>query len=156
MLAATLLWRTIITGKTDVVRTSCSSVLLPRDEMVAVNSPGPGAYSPTSAFHSASSPRYSMGLKNATPERNKQLFRSASTTDVGTYDPEAGQNARASTRSPSYTMGSPRSHSYIRPTSSPGPQHYAEKSVAGKDSLLKKSPSFSMGLKNATTRSSGS
>ena len=85
MLAATLLWRTIITGKTDVVRTSCSSVLLPRDEMVAVNSPGPGAYSPTSAFHSASSPRYSMGLKNATPERNKQLFRSASTTDVGTY-----------------------------------------------------------------------
>ena len=93
MLAATLLWRTIITGKTDVVRTSCSSVLLPRDEMVAVNSPGPGAYSPTSAFHSASSPRYSMGLKNATPERNKQLFRSASTTDVGTYDPEAGQNA---------------------------------------------------------------
>lgn len=90
-----------------------------------------------------------MGLKSATPEKTKQLFRSASTAGVGKYNTEAGQEALAK-RAPSYTMGSPRSHSYIRPTLSPGPQHYAEKSVAGKDALLKTSPSFSMGLKDAT------
>lgn len=123
--------------------------------MVGILTPGPGAYSPDKVLKS--SPSFSMGLKNAKPDRNATLSRTGSAAAVGTYRPEASFMALA-TRAPAYTMGrcSPRtSHSYIQPTSSPGPQHYGE-SRSTKDSLLKSSPSFSFGLKEASSELSKS